>query len=160
MTSHDISATATVMAPPARVYGIIADYRDGHRRMVPPKHFKWLRVESGGHGAGTVISFEMRLMGRSRTARAHVTEPEAGRVLAESYPETGDVTTFIVEPQGAASRVTIATDLKAKSGLAGAIERFVARKILEPIYRQELQRLAEHAEGRRVHEPVPDHPGA
>ena len=44
--------------------------------------------------AGTEIRFGMRVFGSMRTARGIVSEPQPGRVLVESYPETGDVTTF------------------------------------------------------------------
>jgi hypothetical protein len=156
MGSDEIRASALVKAPAARVYNIIADYRDGHPRIVPPKYFKWMRVESGGIGAGTTISFGMRIMGTTSVLRAVVSEPEPGRVLVESYPETGVVTTFFVEPKGpAVSRVTFTTVLSARRGLAAAIERWVSRRVLPTVYEEELRRLAEHAEGRRVHTPVP-----
>ena len=154
--TDDIRASAVVQAPAAHVYNIIADYHNGHPRIVPPRYFKWMRVDAGGIGAGTTISFKMRVLGSSKTLRAEITEPEPGRVLVESYPETGVVTTFLVEPAGAAaSRVTIATALSRQAGLAAGVERWVSRSVLPGIYREELQRLAEHAEGRRVHEPVP-----
>jgi prophage antirepressor-like protein len=51
--------------------------------------------------------------------------------------------------------VTIATALSQQPGLAAGFERWVSRMVLPGIYREELQRLAEHAEGRRIHEPVP-----
>jgi sugar/nucleoside kinase (ribokinase family) len=156
MPSDEVRASATILAPPERVYGIIADYRDGHPRIVPPKYFRWMRVESGGIGEGTTIAFGMRVLGVTRTLRAIVSEPEPGRLLVETYPKEGFATSFIVDPEGAAaSRVTIVTGLNRRSGLAGAIELFLTRKVLPGIYRKELQRLAEHAEGRQVHEPLP-----
>ena len=156
MASDEIRASALVQAPPPHVYRIIADYHDGHPRIVPPKYFRWMWVERGGTGAGTTIVFAMRVLGTTSVLHATVTEPEPGRVLVESYPETGVVTTFTVEPEGeGASRATIATRLSARTGIAAALERWVSRRVLPGIYRDELQRLAEHAEGRRVHEPVP-----
>lgn len=159
MSSDEIRASAIVQARPAHVYRIIADYRDGHPRIIPPKYFKWLRVENGGIGAGTTISFGMRVMGASRTMHATISEPEPGRVLVETYPEDGSVTSFIVDPEGtAASKVTIVTRLM-RGGMFGAIEKFLSAKMLPRIYQQELLRLAEHAEGRQVHQPVPESPG-
>jgi hypothetical protein len=155
MPSREIRASAVIQAPAAGVYRLIADYRDGHRRIVPPKYFRWLRVDRGGYGAGTGITFGMRVLGTSRTLRAAVTEPEPGRVLVETDPDAGIVTTFIVEPVGEGrSKATISTVLTGPAGLAGAIERFVSSRVLPPIYREELKRLAEIAEGRRTHEPV------
>src|SRR5262245_4028936 len=112
MGSKQIRASAVVQAPAERVYNLIADYRDGHPRIVPPRYFKWMHVENGGVGAGTTISFAMRVWGVTSVLRARISEPEPGRVLVEAYPETGVVTTFSVEPEGAAAcRVTIATTL-------------------------------------------------
>lgn len=160
MPSDEIRASAIILAPPERVYGIIADYRDGHPRIVPPKYFTWMRVDSGGIGEGTTISFGMRVLGVTRTLRATISEPQPGRLLVETYPEDGFATSFIVDPEGsAASRVTIVTGLNRRPGLAGAVELFLSKKALPGIYRKELQRLAEHAEGRQLHEAVPKSEG-
>ena len=54
------------------------------------------------------------------------------------------VTTFTVTPEGAGetSNVTIATELPVRSGMLGAIERFLTTKALQPLYREELRKLA------------------
>jgi hypothetical protein len=157
-----ISASRRIDATQATIYGLIADYHDGHRRIVPPKAFQWLSVDKGGIGAGTEIRFSMRAFGSTKVARGVVTEPQPGRLLVESYPEDGIVTTFIVEPlPGAgASSVTITTDMPIKEGLAGRMQGFLAERFLRPLYLEELQRLADLAEGRLRHDPVPQQPGA
>lgn len=161
MTPLEILASAPVDAPAARAYAIIADYTDGHRRIVPPRAFRWLRAESGGTGEGTRIAFEMRVLGVSTVSRAVISEPEPGRVLVETDVEGRVVTRFTVDPRGPSScTVTIATTLQPRSGVAGWIESIVTRRVLPPLYHEELLRLAEHAEGRRVHPPVPQGPGA
>jgi hypothetical protein len=156
-----ITSSREINAPAAAVYAVIADYHDGHRRIVPPRAFLWLGVDKGGVGAGTEIRFGMRVFGSVRVSRGLVTEPQPGRVLVETYPETGDVTTFIVEssPRHGVSDVTITTDLHVPDGLAGRIQGFMAERFLLPIYREELQRLADVAEGRLQHDPVPQKPG-
>ena len=78
-----VSAEQVIHAPAERVYRIIADYRQHHPNILPPA-FSDLRVEEGGVGEGTVISFKMTAGGRTRQTRARVTEPEPGRVLVES----------------------------------------------------------------------------
>jgi hypothetical protein len=50
---YRVSAAARVDAPPAAVYGIIADYRRHHPHIVPPEYFARLDVLEGGVGAGT-----------------------------------------------------------------------------------------------------------
>ena len=63
-----VSAERTVPAPAAAVYALLADYRDGHPRILPPA-FSDLKVVRGGAGAGTEIRFALRLGGRSKTSR-------------------------------------------------------------------------------------------
>ena len=141
-SSVTVEARATVRAPADRVYELIADYRVGHPRIVPPKYFQNLIVERGGRGAGTVITYEIKLLGRVRHDRARVTEPEPGRVLVETVDEQSIVTTFRVEPAGAsASNVTISTVVPTRRGLAGALERVLVRALLAPVYRDELALL-------------------
>jgi len=80
--------------------------------------------------------------------RAAITEPEPGRVLVETGLEPNSpVTTFRVDPGPAAgqSQVTFRTELSARSGVLGAIERFLMSRYLLPIYRRELSMLAEVA---------------
>jgi hypothetical protein len=141
-SSVTVEARATVRAPTDRIYELIANYRAGHPRIVPPKYFQNLVVERGGRGAGTVITYEIKLLGRVRHDRARVTEPEPGRVLVETVDEQNIVTTFRVEPAGASdSSVTISTIVPTRRGLAGALERVLVRALLAPVYRDELALL-------------------
>ena len=140
---HLLSATGVVPAPAERVYGLIADYRNGHPRIVP-KQFSNLVVEQGGVGAGTVFRFQMRLLGITQSFRAAITEPDPGRVLVETdLDANGAVTTFRVEPEKEAqSRVTITTELPIHGGLIGAIERWVTNTLLLPLYSEEITILS------------------
>jgi len=146
---HIVSASATIPARRERVYSLIANYQDGHPRILPTQ-FSGLVVEQGGVGAGTVIRFQMRVLGRKQTFRAAITEPEPGRVLVETDLGTnGAVTTFTVDPGGAPadSRVTISTELPVRGGFLGKLERRVSTFLLRPIYVRELQNLARVATG-------------
>ena len=135
-------ASAQVTASAAAAYRMIADYRVGHARIVPPRYFRELRVEEGGYGAGTVIRYDLIAFGKTSHARARVTEPEPGRVLVETDLDNGAVTSFIVDPIGAAkSRVTIRTDMRTRSGLLGLIQRAVIRRFLKRVYAAELALL-------------------
>lgn len=137
-----VKASARVDAPSAVVYGIIADYRNGHPHILPKQYFEWLEVEQGGRGEGTVIRFQMRVLGQTRVLRAVVTEPEPGRVLVESDTGgVGPVTTFTVEPEGSGSHVTFSTELTSASGAFGVVERFVLRRVLGRVYARELEQL-------------------
>ena len=141
-STHVISETARIPAPADRIYAIIADYRNGHPRILP-KQFSGLTVDQGGVGAGTVIRFEMRSFGRAQKFEGVVSEPQPGRVLAETYSD-GTVTSFTLSPSasGSDTEVTIKTELPAHRGLAGAMERFLAARYLRPIFVEELKLLA------------------
>jgi len=143
MPRHQVSAEAVVDAPAGRAYAVIADYRDGHPHILPRPPFVSLDVEQGGTGAGTVIRFQMRVFGRVRTFRAAITEPEPGRVLAETDLDTGTLTTFTVVPveDGRKSRVIITTDIGTRGGLLGRVERFLVTRLLRPVYQREIEQL-------------------
>ena len=144
MAHHRIIASARIAAAPKRVYDVIADYRQGHPHILP-KRFSGLTVERGGFGAGTIIRFRMRVAGRTQTFRAAITEPDPGRVLVETNLEGKlAATTFTVTPAdaGRTSDVNIATDLPVRAGIPGIVERFVTTRMLQPLYEEELRRLA------------------
>jgi hypothetical protein len=89
----------------------------------------------------------MRVLGRTRTFRATITEPEPGRMLVETIPETGMVTTFLVEPAGDGARVAISTDFETRGGLSGRLERFFITRLLRPVYEREIEQLGTVASG-------------
>jgi hypothetical protein len=146
---HVISASAVIPARRERVYALIANYHEGHPRIVP-RQISGLVVEQGGVGAGTVIRFQMSVLGKKQTFRAAITEPEPGRVLVETDLDTnGAVTTFTVDPGTAPanSRVTISTVLAVRSGFPGLVEKQMATLLLRPMYKKELENLARVATG-------------
>ncbi len=142
-----VSAERTVPAPAGAVYALLADYRDGHPRILPPA-FSGLTVLQGGTGAGTVIRFALRLAGRRQEVEARVEEPEPGRVLSEIYPEKSAVTRFIVDPAGDQSRVRIETSWEPSRGLAGMIERLLTPRMFRKLYTQELDLIERWARDR------------
>ena len=131
------SAERTIPAPADSVYALLADYRDGHPRILPPA-FSNLTVLRGGIGVGTEIRFTLELAGRRDLVEASVDVPEPGRVLSETYPEKSAVTRFTVDPAGSQSRVRIETTWKSNRGLAGLIERLVAPRLFRKLYAEEL----------------------
>jgi len=141
-----ITASAVIRVPAQQVYTILADYHKGHPHILPSQYFSGLHVEQGGIGAGTVIGFQMRVLGKTQTFRAAITEPEPGRVLMETNLPAGAVTTFTVDPRfgGQHVQVTIATELAVSNGLEG----LVTKMLLHRVYAQELKLLAAYAEQR------------
>ncbi len=150
--AYTVTSTALVEAPADVVYSILADYDEGHPQILPRKYFTFLAVERGGIGEGTVIRFGMRAFGKTRQARAAVSEPEPGRVLVErALDEGGPVTTFVVEPEGQGSRVTFRTEMTtAAAGLIGRVERFLATRFLKRVFALELAQLNDFARRRSV----------
>jgi uncharacterized protein YndB with AHSA1/START domain len=150
MAKIHVSAERTISAPAATVYGYISDMRDHHPRFLPPA-FSDFEVEQGGVGAGTITRFKVSAGGRSREYRMEVSEPEPGRVLAESDTNSSLVTTFTVTPSDGASRVEIATTWDGAGGIGGFFERLFAPRAMRGIYTDELERLEayarEHAAG-------------
>jgi polyketide cyclase/dehydrase/lipid transport protein len=135
-----IEESAKIESSCDRAYSIIADYHKGHPSILP-KEFHSLEVEKGGTGAGTVIRFQARVFGRNQTMRAEITEPEPGRILLETYPDTGTETSFIVEPDGADSKVTISTKLPLRPGALGKFEGWFLKRFLRPVFKKELENL-------------------
>lgn len=149
MTTYTVTATARIHAPASVAYGVIADYRNGHPHILPPKYFRNLRVDAGGVGAGTRIRFEMGAMGTWREAGAVVSEPEPGRRLHEQVTTAPIATTFTVEPLSAgACDVTIATQMVHRGGIGGGLERLAATAFLRRVYRAELTLLDQVARSR------------
>ena len=137
MSQLHASAERIVPAPAAAVYALLADYRDGHPRILPPT-FSDLTVLRGGTGAGTVIRFGLKFAGRRQVVEARVEEPEPGRVLSEAYPDKSAVTRFTVDPVGNQSLVRIETSWEPSRGLTGVIERFIAPRLFRTLYAEEL----------------------
>lgn len=138
-----VRAERSLVAPPERVYRCLADYREHHPRFLPPA-FSHFRVERGGVGAGTEIRFQLKAGGRTLQYHGHVTEPESGRVLAETYAD-GSVTTFTVTPEGSGSRVRIETTAEAR-GLQWVVTRLLAPRLLRPLFIDELARLDQYTQ--------------
>lgn len=146
-TTHWVTASASIDAAPGSVYRIIADYHNGHPSILPDE-FRGLIVERGGVGAGTIIRFEMRMMGRTQSFRAVITEPEPGRVLVETGLDgNGFVTTYSIQPGPGflKTELTISTEVQVRTGLLGIIQRFLTTRYLSPIYQRELTLLADRA---------------
>jgi hypothetical protein len=148
MAKHSLSASKLISSPAQRIYDLIADYRNGHPRILPKPYFVSLAVEQGGYGAGTVINFQMQLMGRIQSFHSTITEPDPGHILVETDMNTGAVTTFTVEPrlEGQEAIVTITTTINVPDGLVGKIQGWLTSQLLRPIYLKELDQLAAVAE--------------
>jgi hypothetical protein len=141
MSTIRVAVDGTVAAPPAAVYGYLADYRRHHPQFLPDAFSGWA-VEEGGVGAGTVVRFTVTAGGRQRPYRMAVTEPEPGRVLTESDTGSSLVTTWTVQPDGPqSSKVGIETTWQGAGGVGGFFEKRFAPVALRRIYTEALAKL-------------------
>jgi hypothetical protein len=152
MTPIHAEVTHMIDARPEDVYAIFTDYREAHPAILPKPYFTDLSVEQGGTGAGTVITVRMKVLGMERVYHLTVSEPQPGRVLVETDPDAGVVTTFTVEPMdgGTRSRVTIASDSQISPGFAGLMERLISPAVTRRIYHAELAQVADYIRHRSV----------
>jgi hypothetical protein len=142
-----VSAERTIPAPAQTVYDLLADYREGHRSILPPA-FSDFTVLEGGTGAGTHIQFTLTLGRRTQVTEGFVAEPEPGRMLTETYPPSNMVTTFTVDPEGDGSHLCIESAWDSRPGIAGFFERLIAPRLLKPLYREELDLIESWARQR------------
>lgn len=143
MKSVFVAVEREIAAPADVVYSIVADYMRHHPRILPPA-ISGLIVEEGGIGAGTVIRFTTMVAGTRQAFHQRVEEPEPGRVLREVDMDGETATTFTVTPRGASCHVRIETSIPLR-GMRGLVERFLAPRLLRPVYTEELTRLDAYA---------------
>ena len=146
MTEVYATAERQVSAPAERVYRILANYE--HHQRILPDAFSDFKIEKGGVGAGTVVSFKVTAGGVTQFHRDTVAEPEPGRVLTETN-DKGKLTTFTVTPVGGPTSdqtlVRIETRWPSR-GLQGLVERLVAPRMLRRLFLEELERLERYAQ--------------
>jgi uncharacterized protein YndB with AHSA1/START domain len=128
-------------APPARVHAALADYH-GRARILPADYLDY-RVEEGGRGAGTVVSYRLRAGRRERRYRMEVAEPTPGVTLVERDRDSSLVTTWILNPtaSGTGTRLTLSTIWESAGGVRGLFERTFAPRGLRRIHGELLDRL-------------------
>ena len=146
MAVKKFSVSKKINSSPDVVYSIIADYNNAHPIILPKPPFISLKVEKGGIGAGTEMLVQMEMFGKVQSFRSVVTEPVPGKTLVETT-DTGYITTFSVEPEdnGKNCLVTFTTELAHYSGLKKKFEFWLTSKLLQPVYKRELDILDSEA---------------
>jgi Polyketide cyclase / dehydrase and lipid transport len=134
-----------VAASPQRVRAFLVDYQNNRPRILPAEYFRDYRVEQGGDGAGTVISYRLRAGGRERAYRMRVEEPtEGGPILEERDTGSSLVTTWTLNPagEGEQTMVSLTSRWEGASGIGGFFERMFAPRALRRLYGEVLERLS------------------
>jgi Polyketide cyclase / dehydrase and lipid transport len=144
MSTYHVEASLVIDALPEAIYHVLADYRVGHQAILPKPYFQELTIVQGGQGAGTELHVSLKAFGQTYHYHQMVSEPEPGRVLKETEVDTGQYTTFTLEPLtgGQPTRVTIASEFPAQPGLTGMLERLMQPPFVRRLYLQELRNLA------------------
>ena len=137
MPTVTASAQRTIHAPADKIYRYLADMQL-HSRFLPAPFYDY-KVDEGGIGAGSIVSYKINFAGGVRELRMHVTEPEPGRTLVQTDSGgSGLVTTFTVTPQGDQALVNITPSFDGETGVAGFVEGIIAPRRLHHIYAKEL----------------------
>jgi hypothetical protein len=139
-----------VSASPQHVRSFLLDYQNNRPRILPPENFRDYRVEQGGDGAGTVISYRLRAGGRERSYRMRVEEPtEGGPLLEERDTGSSLVTTWTLSPvgEGEQTMVSLTSRWEGASGIGGFFERVFAPRALRRLYGEVLERLSAELRG-------------
>lgn len=141
-----VDASDVIDARPEEIYAILSDYRVGHAAILPKPYFQEMIVEQGGQGAGTILRLRMKVFGQESSYHQIVTEPEPGRLLVETDMNTGQFSSFTLEPLngGVQTRVTIHSEFPASRGIKGLMEKLMQPPITHYIFKKELRNLAEY----------------
>lgn len=148
MSMINVIASAVIDASPEAIWDVFSDYEVAHMAILPKPYFAGMDVLEGGQGAGTVIDVHMDVFGNKKTYHMEVTEPEPGRLLAETDYNTGERTHFILEPlgNGRQTKVTIDSKFNVSPGFAGKFERLITPPITRHIFKKELANVAAYLE--------------
>jgi uncharacterized protein YndB with AHSA1/START domain len=132
----------TIPASPETVYAVLADYKEKRPLILTPNFLDY-KVESGGQGSGTIVSYRLRAANRERAYRMRVDEVVKGKELMERDRNSSLVTTWTVSPRddGRQTHVQVTTQWEGGSGVGGFFERAFAPLGLHRIYDQVLDML-------------------
>lgn len=70
--------------------------------------------------------------------------PDSNSRQVDTMAVAGEVTTFVVDPVAGGARVSFTTELDARGGIVGLLERSVVSWFLGRVYRAELARLDDY----------------
>lgn len=117
------------------VYDVLKDYKN-KRPLILTHNFLDYKVERGGNGSGTEVSYRLRAANRERPYHLQISEPVKGQVLTEKDRNSSLITVWTLTPQnnGEKTRVNVTTEWEGASGVRGFFERTFAPRGLRSIY--------------------------
>jgi hypothetical protein len=139
----EVQASQRFAAPPEAVRSLVGDYR---RRgsLLSANYLDWT-VESGGTGAGTVVTYRFQAGSRVRPYRLVVDEDADGS-LVERDTSSSFVNRWSFRADGSGhTEVTLESSWTGGSGIGGFFERTFAPGALRRSHHQLLANLAREA---------------
>lgn len=137
MPTVHATATKFVNAPPSKVYKVLAEPKH-HKHILPPQFLDYEEESEN------LVRFKLKVGGKMRHYRMRVELTDPDRLMTEIDVETSIPIQFILTPQDAGTVVTISMKYDSP-GINGMIESFAVPMLLQPLYRRELELLAEYA---------------
>jgi hypothetical protein len=140
------AAERMVRGNPENVYALVADYREGRPRILPPAFLDYV-VEEGGAGVGTVVRYRLRAGRRERQYRMRVDEARIGAddgALTETDTSSSFATSWALKAAegGRRTAVQISSRWEGTGGVGGFFERLFAPTALRRLHVETLDRLA------------------
>lgn len=131
---------ATLPVPPAEALTALGDYLETRPAVLSERYTDYA-VESGGTGAGTVVTWRLHATEkRVRHVVADVTTDDTG--VTETDRNSSLVTRYDVRADGAGSRVVVTSTWAGATGIGGFFERTFAPRGLARIHDEVLANLA------------------
>jgi hypothetical protein len=159
MSQKRIEVSAVIDAQPEEIYVVIADYRNGHPRIMPEEYLRGLEVEAGGYGAGTIIRFRVHSFGMDHPARSIISEPESGRVLVETEMMTNIITTYTLTPlSDGKTRLQIASEWQISRNPFVALQQALYPRLMRAMDAKELELISAFMSGKKTREDVSSQP--
>ncbi len=142
MAHIHVQAEQTVNARPEEVYAFLKDYTK--RPQILTDNYLNYKVEEGGNGAGTIVTYRLHAANRERGYRIQVSDPGTGKTLQESDATSSLVTIWTLAPteNGQKTHVQIASDWEGGKGVGGFFEKTFAPLGLKRIYTEILGKLS------------------
>ncbi len=142
MAHIHVQTEQVVNARPEEVYTFLKDYTK--RPQILTENYLNYKVEEGGNGAGTVVTYRLHAANRERGYRIQVSDPGTGKTLQESDAGSSLVTIWTMTPEadGQKTRVQLTSDWEGGKGVGGFFEKTFAPLGLRRIYTEILGKLA------------------
>lgn len=145
MVRFTVETDSVIHAAAKDVYAVLADYNNGHPKIMPPQYCEGLNVLKGsGVGENSRIEAHFNIYGQRETLVMDVSEPEPGRILQEIDTKATNITRFIVDPiDQATCRVTLQTKIMKQTGIppGPTLDMWLKSFVLKQIFTEELKLL-------------------